>query len=40
MERKKFIKGFLLGIVLTLVVGGAGLKIYDYAQEKVQKTKL
>ena len=34
MERKKFMKGFLLGIVLTLLVGGAGLKIYNYAQEK------
>lgn len=34
MERKKFMKGFLLGIVLTLLVGGAGLKIYHYAQEK------
>lgn len=34
MERKKFIKGFLLGIVLTLLVGGAGLKINDYAQKK------
>ena len=39
MERKKFIKGFLLGIVLTLVVGGAGLKIYDYAQEKSAEDK-
>ena len=34
MERKKFMKGFLLGIVLTLLVGGAGLKIYDYTEEK------
>ena len=39
MGRKKFIKGFLLGIVLTLVVGGAGLKIYDYAQEKSAEDK-
>ncbi len=37
MEQKKFMKGFLLGIVLTLLVGGAGLKIYDYAQEKSRK---
>lgn len=37
MERKKFIKGFLLGIVLTLLVGGAGVKIYEYVEEKSGK---
>lgn len=37
MERKKFIKGFLLGIVFTLLIGGAGLEIYDYVQDKESK---
>ncbi len=37
MERKKFIKGFLFGIVLTLVVGGAGLKIYEFVETKSEK---
>lgn len=32
MEQKKFIKGFLLGILVTLLVGGAGLKIYDISK--------
>lgn len=37
MERKKFVKGFLLGIVLTLIVGGAGFKVYDYVQEESEQ---
>lgn len=32
MKQRKFVKGFLLGIICTLLVGGAGLKIYDFVQ--------
>lgn len=32
MERRKFFRGFLLGILCTLLVGGVGLKVYDSVQ--------
>lgn len=32
MERKKFIKGFMLGILLTVCVGTVGIKAYDVIQ--------
>lgn len=32
MERKKFIKGFMLGILLTVCVGAVGIKAYDVIQ--------
>ena len=32
MERKKFIKGFMLGILLTVCVGAGGIKAYDVIQ--------
>ncbi|HIX28578.1 MAG TPA: carboxy- processing protease, partial [Candidatus Blautia stercoravium] len=34
MGQKKFAKGFILGIVLTLVVGGAGMKVYDVVEDR------
>lgn len=34
MEQKKFIRGFILGVLLTLVVGGAGWKINDIQEAK------
>ena len=34
MERKKFIKGFMLGILLTVCVGAVGIKAYDVVQSK------
>ena len=33
MEQGKFKKGFILGIVCTLIIGGGGLKVYDVIQE-------
>lgn len=33
MEQGKFKKGFILGIVCTLIIGGGGLKIYDVIQD-------
>lgn len=32
MEQGRFRKGFILGIVCTLIIGGGGLKIYDVVQ--------
>ncbi len=32
MEQGRFRKGFILGIVCTLIIGGGGLKIYDLVQ--------
>ena len=32
MECRKFFRGFLLGILCTLLVGGVGLKVYDSVQ--------
>ena len=32
MEQCRFRKGFILGIVCTLIIGGGGLKIYDVVQ--------
>lgn len=34
MERKKFTKGFVLGILLTLCVGAVGIKAYDIVQTR------
>ena len=34
MERKKFFKGFLAGILVTVLVGTAGIKVYDVVQSK------
>lgn len=34
MERRKFTRGFLLGILCTLLIGGIGLKVYDSIQSK------
>lgn len=34
MEQKKFIKGFIAGMVLTLLVAGGGWKIYDSIQTR------
>lgn len=36
MEQKKFIKGLLLGIVLTLAVGGGGMTLYTSIQNKAR----
>lgn len=33
MEQGKFKKGFILGIVCTLIIGGGGLKVYDVIQD-------
>lgn len=32
MEQGRFRKGFILGIICTLIIGGGGLKIYDLVQ--------
>ena len=29
MGQKKFAKGFILGMAVTLAAGGVGLKVYD-----------
>lgn len=34
MERKKFFKGFLAGILVTVLVGTAGIKVFDVVQSK------
>lgn len=34
MERKKYIRGFLTGILCTLLIGGIGFKVYDTVQYK------
>lgn len=34
MERSKFIRGFLAGILLMVLIGGGGLKIYDMAESR------
>lgn len=34
MERKKYIRGFLTGILCTLLIGGIGFKAYDTVQYK------
>lgn len=34
MERKKFVKGFMLGILLTICVGAVGIKAYDVVQSR------
>lgn len=34
MEQKKFLKGFLLGIVITLIIGGTGVKLNDIRMAK------
>ena len=34
MGQKKFAKGFILGMAVTLAAGGVGLKVYDVAEDK------
>ena len=34
MGQKKFANGFILGMALTLAVGGAGMKVYDVVEDR------
>ena len=38
MERKKFFKGFLAGILVTVLVGTAGIKAYNVIQSNEKKS--